>query len=208
MSRDLEIICLRCLAKDPQSRYASAQGLADDLSRFLEGAPIHARTASRLERVQKWVRRKPAQAALVAVSCFALVALLAGALVYEHRLRGAWAQAETNAGDARRQKDRADANYRQAKETLQRILEKSKERDLAGVPRLRELERRQSEEAVAFYLKLADATGEDPEIRQDSAWAQHDAAQLQFVLGRAADARTNLKLACARVQRTRAQPSW
>ena len=195
--RDLEIICLRCLAKDPQSRYASAQDLAGDLSRFLDGAPIQARTASRLERIQKWVRRKPAQAALVAVSSFAVAALLAGALVYEHRLRGAWAEAEINAGDARRQKDRADANYRQAKETLGRILQKSKSRDLAGVPRLQELERRQSEEAVAFYLKIAEQAGDDREIRQDSAWAQHDAAQLQFALGRAADARNNLKLACA-----------
>ena len=195
--RDLEIICLRCLAKDPRARYASAQDLADDLSRFLDGSPIQARTASRLERIQKWVRRKPAQAALVAVSTIALVALLAGALVYEHRLRGAWAEAESNAGDARRQKDRADANYRQARETLRRILQKSKDRDLAGVPRLHELERRQSEEAIAFYLKLAEESGHDPEIRQDSALAQHDAAQLQFALGRAADARNNLKLACA-----------
>jgi tRNA A-37 threonylcarbamoyl transferase component Bud32/tetratricopeptide (TPR) repeat protein len=195
--RDLEIICLRCLAKDPPSRYASAQDLADDLSRFLGGAPIQARTASRLERLQKWARRKPAQAALVAVSSFALVALLAGGLVYEHRLRGAWAEAEANAGDARRQKDRADANYREARETLRRILQKSKERDLAGIPRLHELERRQSEEAIAFYLKLAEESGDDPEIRQDIALAQHDAAQLQFALGRAADARKNLKLACA-----------
>ena len=63
--RDLETICLKCLLKDPERRYETAQALADDLRRFLEHRPIVARPIGWVERGVKWVRRKPAIAALV-----------------------------------------------------------------------------------------------------------------------------------------------
>ena len=64
--RDLETICLKCLAKEPRKRYASALALADDLDRYLTDRPIQARRTPVLERGRKWARRRPISSFLLA----------------------------------------------------------------------------------------------------------------------------------------------
>jgi serine/threonine protein kinase/formylglycine-generating enzyme required for sulfatase activity len=85
--RDMETICLKCLRKEPGKRYAGAGELADDLHRFLAGEPIRARPTPPWERGLKWVRRRPASAALVAVCLLAGAAFLAGAWQYARQVR-------------------------------------------------------------------------------------------------------------------------
>ena len=57
VERDLETICLKCLEKDPQRRYADAEALALDLERYLSGEAISAKSINWLERVDSALRR-------------------------------------------------------------------------------------------------------------------------------------------------------
>jgi serine/threonine-protein kinase len=82
--RDLETVCLKCLHKTPARRYASAQDLADDLHRFLDGKPVLARPVGLAERAVKWARRRPTLAALGAALFVALAAAV-GSGVWLHR---------------------------------------------------------------------------------------------------------------------------
>jgi serine/threonine protein kinase/Tfp pilus assembly protein PilF len=61
---DLEIICLKCLEKDPSARYKSAAALADDLDRFVAGRPILARRAGPVKHFLRWTKRNPVIATL------------------------------------------------------------------------------------------------------------------------------------------------
>ncbi|MEM8962794.1 MAG: protein kinase [Acidobacteriota bacterium] len=85
LPRDLDTIVLKCLEKDPGRRYDSARALADDLRRYLDGAPIEARRASPVYRIGRFIQK---HRFAVAMSVVALVLLgLATSSLLAERLR-------------------------------------------------------------------------------------------------------------------------
>ena len=74
----METIILKCLAKEPAQRYATAQSLADDLRAFREGRAIKARRASLPERTVRWVRTRKKSVIVAAVAAAATLLVAVG----------------------------------------------------------------------------------------------------------------------------------
>ncbi|HEY2840056.1 MAG TPA: serine/threonine-protein kinase [Pirellulales bacterium] len=165
--RDLETICLKCLSKSPRSRYDSAADLADDLERFLTSRPIKAQPASATELLVKWARRRPAVAALVAVSMAAAATVI---------LYGGWKNAQLRTSLAQQQalRERAEANFRKALDAADRRLTR------AGRDPQRLLQ-----EELAFFDEIRAQPDDDPQARYEKGMAARRAGDVHRLMGNA-----------------------
>ncbi len=77
IDRDLETIVLKCLAKDPAQRYASAESLAEELERWQRGESILARRVRLPVRLWRWCRRNPLVALPSTVALLGMLAAIA-----------------------------------------------------------------------------------------------------------------------------------
>ncbi|MEW6160922.1 MAG: serine/threonine-protein kinase [Verrucomicrobiota bacterium] len=126
IDRDLETICLKCLEKLPEHRYASADALVDDLERWCAAEPIEARRAGTGERLIKWTRRKPVVAALTgSLALVAVIGLLA--VVWQ------WRRAEAARREAiQRAADEQKARTRLAETISELEIQKAQEQLAQG----------------------------------------------------------------------------
>jgi tetratricopeptide (TPR) repeat protein len=157
LPRDLETICLKCLAKDAAKRYPSAEHLADDLRRFLNCEPIAARPAGPVERVVKWIRRRPVAATLVGVVAAASM-LLAGSF--------AWSYARIL-----HERNQKQMSLQIARKAIDDLYTKMASERLFDEPQLDPLCEELLEKALVLYADLAREHGESLDVRRDIAMA-------------------------------------
>ena len=107
---ELNTLCLKCLEKNPASRFQSAKEFRDELIRFRDGHPIHSKPNSKWAIAQKWVARNQRLASWIALACILMVAITAitsvGSIVVlrswksEHELRLASQRSEARTQSA------------------------------------------------------------------------------------------------------------
>ena len=131
--RDLEIICRKCLAKEPARRYATAKELAHDLRRWLDGRTIFARPATPLERVRSWARRNPSLATVTALLALVLIAAVIWEARSNRKLQQTLAQSLLRQAQLERSSGRAGQRFK----TLELISRSAKQLPESDVVSLR-----------------------------------------------------------------------
>jgi tetratricopeptide (TPR) repeat protein len=152
LPRDLEVICLKCLDKQPARRYATAEALAEDLRRFVAGEPITARPAGRVERAWKWMKRRPTAVALIGVTAAACLVLAVVGVLWSVQVRG--------------ERDRARHSLHVAQRAIDDLYTKMASERLFDEPQLDPLCQELLEQARSLYEDLALEHGNDPGVRR------------------------------------------
>jgi serine/threonine protein kinase/Flp pilus assembly protein TadD len=182
---ELEIIVLKALAKNPAERYATAQDLADDLRCFLADKPIQARRPTLGQRLIRWGRRHKS---VVSAAAVVLVLTLLGLAVGNVVLTAAYRRETAQRALAEVNQKLAEERGQVARDAVDHMYTQFAEQWLREQPGLEQVERVFLEKALAFYEKLSQETGSQPDVRYQTALAYQRVGAIQRRLGACAEA--------------------
>ena len=196
--RDLETILLKALGKQVEERYGTAQELADDLRRFLDGRPVLARRPGLAERAAKWARRHRAvvvsAAVLLVLSVLGLTActILIGreqaktraAYFKEFQARQTEAEARKKEAEARH---RAEQNFHQARQLVDAIAQIAAV-DMANESDVAKSRRKLLQAALSYYEDFLQQQDHNQLEREELLRGHTRVATLLDAIGRGKDA--------------------
>ena len=181
--RDLETIILKAIEKEPGLRYQTADELAQDLLRFLEGRPINARRSGRIERIRLFCRRNPViatLAALLALTLIVAIAITTNLWLSEREQRNL---AETRQSEAIKQSNIANENFRKSVRIVDQYLVKVSESKINRIVGLEKLREDLLILARNYYEEFVRNHADDPELREELANAHYRIASIQMLNG-------------------------
>jgi eukaryotic-like serine/threonine-protein kinase len=165
LPRDLETIGLKCLEKDPARRYQSAQLLADDLDRFLQGKPIVARRLGWPGKLGRWSRRNPGWAAAALISLAILLGLAIGGPLVARRERELREQAIEQERHTQRERARAREQFELAHQALDGTLRQVLNHARLQGSALDDVRAALIRGAIPYYEKFLENDDSDPTVR-------------------------------------------
>ena len=181
---DLETIVLEAMAKNREERYPTAEALAEDLTRFLEGKPTLARRPTIVDRAAKWIRRHRKIATLAALFVLVLaVVSTTGALLLSRansQTDAALKTAEKNLQQARRVVDRFGTHFSQ---------------QLAKLPGSEPLQQALLQETLAYYQDFIARSSGQPSLQKELATTHFQAGTIASRMGDFTTAETSFRTA-------------
>lgn len=164
LAGDLDNIVLKALRKEPGRRYASAEQLSDDISRYLEGLPIHARADTIAYRTSKFVRRHKAP---VAAAALVFVTLIGGIIMTMREARV-----------AEQQRARAERRFNDVRK-LARDLMLDIHDSIQYLPGATPARKLIVQDALAYLDSLSKESSGDPSLQRELATAYEKVGDVQ-----------------------------
>ena len=169
VDQDIETICMKCLEKEPDRRFQTAEKVADELQRFINGEPILSRPLSRPERFVRWCRRNPLVSSLSGLAAASvLVALVSLAVAYV-KTDEARQQVETSLIKTAKAQKVSEASFQDALAAVNDFFTHVSEDRLLNEPGAEGLRHELLELARDYYQRFLNRRSDDPTVREEVA---------------------------------------
>jgi eukaryotic-like serine/threonine-protein kinase len=193
---ELETIVLKALNKEPPGRYARAKDLADDLRRFLEDKPIHARRPTIREKTRKWARRhRPVVVTGLVSAAILMLAGIVGLAAYTIEIRRERDEKKVALEAAETQRMKAEANLHRALDAIERMLQQVNDESIFHGREAEKVRLKISSDALDLCEQLLQVENTGPSARYCTARAYFLAGTLRFDAGQVAEAEDSFRRA-------------
>ena len=191
LDRDIDTICMKCLQKDPDQRYASVADLQQDIEHYLAGRAIVARPVGRTEHAIRWCRRNPLPAAMLLLTVIATALAITGLGV-----------GYVTASAALQESDQSHA---MARATVNDLLTEVSETMLFDRPGLQPLRRRLQRKALSYYREFVRTGRNTPDVQLELAEVWYRIARIEQELGHVQAAATAFETSLTQLQKLQQQ---